>query len=161
MDECAEGIATCPRGRRCSNTYGNYLCLCQEGYKFQYVNGKLSCVGEYSQSYSGIKPSVIILSFFFGFHYALISATLGKDWMQIMQGRVGWTRPSIHTFSNSFLPSPSPNHKLDGSCMRHKSDRSTGHCPCYKLNDNKKLAQLMSVLRLAQCAITITLKGKM
>ncbi|XP_071502871.1 uncharacterized protein [Diadema antillarum] len=46
IDECAEGTANCPRGRRCSNTYGNYLCLCQEGYKFQYVNGKLACVDD-------------------------------------------------------------------------------------------------------------------
>lgn len=46
VNECEEGLAKCPRGRRCANTYGNYLCLCPEGYKYQYVNGKLTCVDD-------------------------------------------------------------------------------------------------------------------
>ncbi|XP_054754615.2 uncharacterized protein LOC129260688 [Lytechinus pictus] len=46
VDECASGEAQCPRGRRCKNTYGNFLCLCPEGYKFQYVAGKLKCVDD-------------------------------------------------------------------------------------------------------------------
>ncbi|XP_011660808.2 uncharacterized protein LOC115918503 [Strongylocentrotus purpuratus] len=46
VNECEEGLAKCPRGRRCANTYGNYLCLCPEGYKYQYVSGKLTCVDD-------------------------------------------------------------------------------------------------------------------
>ncbi|XP_022084834.1 uncharacterized protein LOC110976121 [Acanthaster planci] len=46
VDECASGTAECPPGRRCKNTYGNYMCLCPAGYKFAYVNGELDCVDE-------------------------------------------------------------------------------------------------------------------
>eukprot|EP00057_Strongylocentrotus_purpuratus_P013529 XP_011668003.1 PREDICTED: fibrillin-3-like isoform X2 [Strongylocentrotus purpuratus] len=43
VDECAEGTVQCPSDQRCVNTYGNYMCLCQEGSQFRYIDGKLRC----------------------------------------------------------------------------------------------------------------------
>ena len=47
VDECKDGSHKCPDGRRCQNTYGNFICLCRDGFKFQYVDRKLVCVGKY------------------------------------------------------------------------------------------------------------------
>ncbi|KAJ8046213.1 Nephronectin [Holothuria leucospilota] len=44
IDECAEGLVTCPTDQECKNTFGNYLCVCKEGFQFQYINGKYQCV---------------------------------------------------------------------------------------------------------------------
>ncbi|XP_071476683.1 uncharacterized protein [Diadema antillarum] len=43
IDECATGAVRCPADQRCVNTYGNFMCLCQEGYIFRYINGKMRC----------------------------------------------------------------------------------------------------------------------
>ncbi|XP_063954009.1 fibrillin-3-like [Lytechinus pictus] len=43
IDECEERAVQCPSDQRCVNTYGNYMCLCQEGYQFRYIDGKLRC----------------------------------------------------------------------------------------------------------------------
>nr|XP_006816075.1 PREDICTED: uncharacterized protein LOC100378465 [Saccoglossus kowalevskii] len=43
VDECSTMRSPCPRRRRCLNTFGSYMCLCDVGYSFQYVNGKLRC----------------------------------------------------------------------------------------------------------------------
>ncbi|XP_077965201.1 nephronectin a isoform X1 [Gasterosteus aculeatus] len=43
VDECAAGIAVCPRFRKCINTFGSYICKCHEGFDLQYVNGKYQC----------------------------------------------------------------------------------------------------------------------
>uniref|UniRef100_A0AAZ3PZ82 Nephronectin a n=1 Tax=Oncorhynchus tshawytscha TaxID=74940 RepID=A0AAZ3PZ82_ONCTS len=44
VDECATGMATCPRFRKCVNTFGSYICKCHEGFDLQYINGKYQCV---------------------------------------------------------------------------------------------------------------------
>lgn len=44
IDECADGQRRCAKNRRCVNTYGNYMCLCPEGYHYAYVEGSLDCV---------------------------------------------------------------------------------------------------------------------
>ncbi|XP_022080925.1 fibrillin-1-like isoform X2 [Acanthaster planci] len=43
IDECAEGLVKCPSDQRCRNTYGNYMCMCKEGFAFQLVNRRLVC----------------------------------------------------------------------------------------------------------------------
>uniref|UniRef100_A0A8D3BPQ8 Nephronectin a n=1 Tax=Scophthalmus maximus TaxID=52904 RepID=A0A8D3BPQ8_SCOMX len=43
VDECAAGIAVCPRFRKCINTFGSYICKCHDGFDLQYVNGKYQC----------------------------------------------------------------------------------------------------------------------
>ncbi|XP_053711585.1 nephronectin a isoform X2 [Synchiropus splendidus] len=43
VDECATGIAVCPRFRKCINTFGSYICKCHEGFDLQYINGKYQC----------------------------------------------------------------------------------------------------------------------
>uniref|UniRef100_A0A8C2XS07 Nephronectin a n=1 Tax=Cyclopterus lumpus TaxID=8103 RepID=A0A8C2XS07_CYCLU len=43
VDECATGIAVCPRFRKCMNTFGSYICKCHEGFDLQYINGKYQC----------------------------------------------------------------------------------------------------------------------
>uniref|UniRef100_A0A8C6KGV0 Nephronectin n=1 Tax=Nothobranchius furzeri TaxID=105023 RepID=A0A8C6KGV0_NOTFU len=44
VDECAAGIAVCPRFRKCINTFGSYICKCHEGFDLQYINGKYQCL---------------------------------------------------------------------------------------------------------------------
>ncbi|XP_071846559.1 uncharacterized protein [Apostichopus japonicus] len=44
IDECSDGQTRCPTGRRCVNTYGNYMCLCPKGNHYAYVDGSLECV---------------------------------------------------------------------------------------------------------------------
>uniref|UniRef100_A0A3Q2EHS6 Nephronectin a n=1 Tax=Cyprinodon variegatus TaxID=28743 RepID=A0A3Q2EHS6_CYPVA len=44
VDECAAGIAVCPRFRKCINTFGSYICKCHEGFDLQYVSGKYQCI---------------------------------------------------------------------------------------------------------------------
>uniref|UniRef100_H3C283 Nephronectin a n=1 Tax=Tetraodon nigroviridis TaxID=99883 RepID=H3C283_TETNG len=44
VDECATGIAVCPRFRKCVNTFGSYVCKCHEGFDLQYINGKYQCL---------------------------------------------------------------------------------------------------------------------
>ncbi|KAM6972658.1 nephronectin a isoform 2-T2 [Aplochiton taeniatus] len=43
IDECATGMAVCPRFRKCVNTFGSYLCKCHDGFDLQYINGKYQC----------------------------------------------------------------------------------------------------------------------
>ncbi|KAJ3614451.1 hypothetical protein NHX12_018023 [Muraenolepis orangiensis] len=54
VDECATGIAVCPRYRKCVNTFGSYVCKCDEGFDLQYVSGKYQCtdVDECSSGHS-------------------------------------------------------------------------------------------------------------
>nr|XP_061792192.1 nephronectin a [Nerophis lumbriciformis] len=44
VDECASGIAVCPRFRKCINTFGSYICKCHDGFDLQYINGKYQCI---------------------------------------------------------------------------------------------------------------------
>uniref|UniRef100_A0A8C5N5J1 Nephronectin a n=1 Tax=Gouania willdenowi TaxID=441366 RepID=A0A8C5N5J1_GOUWI len=44
VDECATGIAVCPRFRKCMNTFGSYICKCHDGFDLQYINGKYQCL---------------------------------------------------------------------------------------------------------------------
>ncbi|XP_054634692.1 nephronectin a isoform X1 [Dunckerocampus dactyliophorus] len=44
VDECATGLAVCPRCRKCINTFGSYICKCHDGFDLQYVNGKHQCI---------------------------------------------------------------------------------------------------------------------
>ncbi|XP_051940439.1 nephronectin a isoform X6 [Hippocampus zosterae] len=44
VDECATGIAACPRFRKCINTFGSYICKCHDGFDLQYINGKYQCI---------------------------------------------------------------------------------------------------------------------
>ncbi|XP_077575065.1 nephronectin a isoform X2 [Stigmatopora nigra] len=44
VDECASGMAVCPRFRKCINTFGSYICKCHDGFDLQYVNGKYQCI---------------------------------------------------------------------------------------------------------------------
>ncbi len=46
IDECVTGENLCPYNRQCVNTFGSYLCKCQEGYDLKYVDGKYDCVGK-------------------------------------------------------------------------------------------------------------------
>ncbi|XP_031429116.1 nephronectin a isoform X2 [Clupea harengus] len=43
IDECAAGLAVCPRFHRCMNTFGSYICKCFEGFAMQFINGKHQC----------------------------------------------------------------------------------------------------------------------
>ncbi|XP_037686322.1 nephronectin isoform X6 [Choloepus didactylus] len=43
IDECATGRASCPRFRQCVNTFGSYICKCQEGFDLMYIGGKYQC----------------------------------------------------------------------------------------------------------------------
>lgn len=55
VDECATGIAVCPRFRKCVNTFGSYICKCHEGFDLQYINGKYQCLGTITGSFFGWK----------------------------------------------------------------------------------------------------------
>ncbi|XP_073795584.1 nephronectin isoform X2 [Danio rerio] len=43
VDECVSGLASCPRFRKCVNTFGSYVCRCHEGFHLQHFNGKYHC----------------------------------------------------------------------------------------------------------------------
>ncbi|KAL2101695.1 hypothetical protein ACEWY4_003456 [Coilia grayii] len=43
IDECAAGLAVCPRFHRCINTFGGYTCKCFEGFIQTFINGKYQC----------------------------------------------------------------------------------------------------------------------
>ncbi|XP_010771815.1 epidermal growth factor-like protein 6 isoform X2 [Notothenia coriiceps] len=44
LDECVTGKNLCPYNRQCVNTFGSYLCKCQDGYDLKYVDAKYDCV---------------------------------------------------------------------------------------------------------------------
>ncbi|XP_034069271.1 epidermal growth factor-like protein 6 isoform X1 [Gymnodraco acuticeps] len=44
VDECVTGKNLCPYNRQCVNTFGSYLCKCQDGYDLKYVDAKYDCV---------------------------------------------------------------------------------------------------------------------
>ncbi|XP_033965688.1 epidermal growth factor-like protein 6 isoform X1 [Pseudochaenichthys georgianus] len=44
VDECVTGKNLCPNNRQCVNTFGSYLCKCQDGYDLKYVDAKYDCV---------------------------------------------------------------------------------------------------------------------
>ncbi|KAI4806025.1 hypothetical protein KUCAC02_010617 [Chaenocephalus aceratus] len=44
VDECVTGKNLCPYNRQCVNTFGSYLCKCQDGYDLRYVDAKYDCV---------------------------------------------------------------------------------------------------------------------
>lgn len=49
IDECKEGLASCPTLRECVNTVGGFQCNCSAGYKENEETGncecELGCVG--------------------------------------------------------------------------------------------------------------------
>lgn len=57
VDECATGIAVCPRFRKCINTFGSYICKCHEGFDLQYINGKYQCIGTVTGFCTGIQAA--------------------------------------------------------------------------------------------------------
>ncbi|KAL2079363.1 hypothetical protein ACEWY4_025107 [Coilia grayii] len=48
VDECATGLAVCPRSRQCVNTFGSYLCTCHPGFQLRYANGRYRCISDRS-----------------------------------------------------------------------------------------------------------------
>ncbi|CAB1327331.1 unnamed protein product, partial [Coregonus sp. 'balchen'] len=56
VDECATGMAMCPRFRKCINTFGSYICKCHEGFDLQYINGKYQCVVQVQRRLQGDGP---------------------------------------------------------------------------------------------------------
>uniref|UniRef100_A0A8C2EPW9 Nephronectin a n=1 Tax=Cyprinus carpio TaxID=7962 RepID=A0A8C2EPW9_CYPCA len=40
VDECVSGQVSCPRFRKCVNTFGSYVCRCHEGFELRHINGK-------------------------------------------------------------------------------------------------------------------------
>ncbi|XP_043917236.1 nephronectin isoform X2 [Protopterus annectens] len=44
VDECATGKAVCPMYRKCINTFGSYLCKCQDGFDLTNIAGKFQCI---------------------------------------------------------------------------------------------------------------------
>ncbi|XP_012673099.2 nephronectin [Clupea harengus] len=48
VDECATGLAVCPRSRRCVNTFGSYQCTCHHGFQLRYANGRYQCISDRS-----------------------------------------------------------------------------------------------------------------
>ncbi|KAF7696376.1 hypothetical protein HF521_006470 [Silurus meridionalis] len=51
IDECATGMAKCPRFRKCVNTFGSYICKCHKGFELRYVNGKYHCTDKNNPCY--------------------------------------------------------------------------------------------------------------
>ncbi|XP_066487941.1 nephronectin isoform X2 [Tiliqua scincoides] len=43
VDECASGRVSCPRFRKCVNTFGSYICKCHKGFDLMYIGGKYQC----------------------------------------------------------------------------------------------------------------------
>ncbi|KAK9398771.1 nephronectin [Crotalus adamanteus] len=64
VDECITGSVTCPRFRKCVNTFGSYICKCHKGFDLMYIGGRYQChdidecslgqyqCGRYSQCYN-------------------------------------------------------------------------------------------------------------
>ncbi|KAI5609292.1 nephronectin precursor, partial [Silurus asotus] len=51
IDECATGMAKCPRFRKCVNTFGSYICKCHKGFELRYINGKYHCTDKNNPCY--------------------------------------------------------------------------------------------------------------
>ncbi|XP_060793796.1 nephronectin [Neoarius graeffei] len=51
IDECAMGVAKCPRFRTCVNTFGSYICRCHKGFELRYINGKYHCIDKNNPCY--------------------------------------------------------------------------------------------------------------
>ncbi|KAM6441315.1 nephronectin isoform 1-T1 [Liasis olivaceus] len=43
VDECVAGSVTCPRFRKCVNTFGSYICKCHKGFDLMYIGGRYQC----------------------------------------------------------------------------------------------------------------------
>ncbi|XP_063165881.1 nephronectin isoform X2 [Candoia aspera] len=43
VDECITGSVTCPRFRKCVNTFGSYICKCHKGFDLMYIGGRYQC----------------------------------------------------------------------------------------------------------------------
>ncbi|XP_043088466.1 LOW QUALITY PROTEIN: nephronectin [Puntigrus tetrazona] len=56
VDECVTGQASCPRLRKCVNTFGSYVCRCHEGFELRHINGKYSCTDKRFSSICYDKP---------------------------------------------------------------------------------------------------------
>ncbi|XP_059397291.1 nephronectin [Carassius carassius] len=56
VDECVTGQASCPRFRKCVNTFGSYVCRCHEGFELQHINGKYHCTDKKFLSICYDKP---------------------------------------------------------------------------------------------------------
>lgn len=52
VDECATGKASCPRFRKCVNTFGSYICKCHTGYDLIHSAGKYQCF-DIDECYTG------------------------------------------------------------------------------------------------------------
>ncbi|KAM4710075.1 nephronectin isoform 2-T2 [Discoglossus pictus] len=52
VDECATGKASCPRFRKCVNTFGSYICKCHSGYDLVHAAGKYQCF-DIDECYTG------------------------------------------------------------------------------------------------------------
>ncbi|XP_016105400.1 nephronectin-like [Sinocyclocheilus grahami] len=56
VDECVTGQASCPRFRKCVNTFGSYVCRCHEGFELRHINGKYHCTDKKFSSLCYDKP---------------------------------------------------------------------------------------------------------
>ncbi|XP_050952535.1 nephronectin [Labeo rohita] len=56
VDECVTGQASCPRFRKCVNTFGSYVCRCHEGFELRHINGKYHCTDKKFSSICYDKP---------------------------------------------------------------------------------------------------------
>uniref|UniRef100_A0A8C1NKJ4 Nephronectin-like n=1 Tax=Cyprinus carpio TaxID=7962 RepID=A0A8C1NKJ4_CYPCA len=56
VDECVSGQASCPRFRKCVNTFGSYVCRCHEGFELRHINGKYHCTDKKFLSICYDKP---------------------------------------------------------------------------------------------------------
>uniref|UniRef100_A0AAQ6ICY7 Si:ch211-194g2.4 n=1 Tax=Anabas testudineus TaxID=64144 RepID=A0AAQ6ICY7_ANATE len=45
VDECQQDADVCPPRRMCRNTFGSFICICQDGFVMGTLRGTVSCRG--------------------------------------------------------------------------------------------------------------------
>ncbi|KAJ0033700.1 hypothetical protein NQD34_000807, partial [Periophthalmus magnuspinnatus] len=46
VDECEQSLHVCPPRRTCRNTFGGFVCVCQDGYVMGTLEGSVQCRGK-------------------------------------------------------------------------------------------------------------------
>ncbi|XP_038056664.1 uncharacterized protein LOC119728478 [Patiria miniata] len=46
INECVENPSICPSDKRCHNTYGSHMCMCQMGLSYKFIDGQFKCADE-------------------------------------------------------------------------------------------------------------------
>lgn len=116
VDECATGIAVCPRFRKCVNTFGSYICKCHEGFDLQYINGKYQCLGTGS---CGFSPAVtecdhfivnmtsiadeVYVEFTKTKHFIWLFLAVGLIWLSVVLRAVNVRTLKVENYKESFL----------------------------------------------------------